>query len=59
MPRSVVLICRLLDDFDNKGRKVCCKVSLYKNCQRQWTSDEQRAHSAPNFIQNDSLSAEL
>ena len=19
-------------DFDNKGRKVCCKVSLYKNC---------------------------
>ena len=20
---------------DNKGRKVCCKVSLYKNCQRQ------------------------
>jgi len=24
-----------LDNFDNKGRKVCCKVSLYKNCQRQ------------------------
>ena len=24
-----------LDDFDNKGRNVCCKVSLYKNCQRQ------------------------
>jgi len=23
-----------LDDFDNKGRKVCCKVSLYKNCER-------------------------
>jgi len=29
------LNCRLLDNFDNKGRKVCCKVSLYKNCQRQ------------------------
>jgi len=26
---------RILDDFDNEGRKVCCKVSLYKNCQRQ------------------------
>jgi len=24
-----------LDNFDNKWRKVCCKVSLYKNCQRQ------------------------
>jgi len=24
-----------LDNFDNKGRKVCCKVSLYKNSQRQ------------------------
>ena len=24
-----------MDNFDNKGRKVCCKVSLYKNCQRQ------------------------
>jgi len=24
-----------LDNFDNKGRKVCCKVSLYKNCQRR------------------------
>jgi len=24
-----------LDNFDNTGRKVCCKVSLYKNCQRQ------------------------
>jgi len=24
-----------LDNFDNKGQKVCCKVSLYKNCQRQ------------------------
>ena len=22
-------------NFDNKGRKVCCKVSLYKNSQRQ------------------------
>jgi len=21
--------CRLLDNFDNTGRKVCCKVSLY------------------------------
>ena len=21
--------------FDNIGREVCCKVSLYKNCQRQ------------------------
>jgi len=21
--------------FDNKGREVCCKVSLYKSCQRQ------------------------
>ena len=28
-------MCRLLNGFDNKGRKVCCKVSLYKNCQRQ------------------------
>jgi len=27
-------MCRLLDNFDNTGRKVCCKVSLYKNCQR-------------------------
>ena len=27
--------CRILDDFDNEGRKVCCKVSLYKNCQPQ------------------------
>ena len=27
--------CRILDDFDDQGRKVCCKVSLYKNCQRQ------------------------
>ena len=25
----------LWDNFDNKGQKVCCKVSLYKNCQRQ------------------------
>jgi len=25
-----------LDNFDNKGQKVCCKVSLYKkNSQRQ------------------------
>jgi len=24
-----------LDNFDNKGRKVCCKVSSYKKCQRQ------------------------
>jgi len=24
-----------LDNFDNAGRKVCCKVSLYKNSQRQ------------------------
>jgi len=24
-------ICHLLDNFNNKGRKVCCKVSLYKN----------------------------
>jgi len=31
MPRGVVF----LDDFDNEGRTVCCKVSLYKNCQRQ------------------------
>ena len=29
------LNCRLLDNFDNKGREVCCKVSLYNNCQRQ------------------------
>jgi len=28
-------ICRLLDNFDNKRREVCCKVSLYKNCQQQ------------------------
>jgi len=27
-----------LDNFDNKGRKVCCKVSLYKNSQRQTCS---------------------
>jgi len=27
--------CRLLDNFDNPGRKVSCKVSLYKNCQRR------------------------
>jgi len=31
-------ICRLSDNFDNKGREVCCKVSLYKNCQRQGCS---------------------
>jgi len=24
-----------LNNFDNKGRKVCCKLSLYKKCQRQ------------------------
>jgi len=24
-----------LENFDDKGRKVSCKVSLYKNCQRQ------------------------
>jgi len=24
-----------LDNLDNKGRKVCCKVSLYKNSQQQ------------------------
>ena len=23
-----------MDSFDNTGRKVCCKVSLYKNCQQ-------------------------
>jgi len=27
-------ICRLSDNFDNKGWKVCCKVSLYENCQQ-------------------------
>ena len=27
--------CRLLDNFDNTERKLCCKVSLYKNCQQQ------------------------
>jgi len=27
-------ICRLSYNFDNKG-KVCCRVSLYKNCQQQ------------------------
>ena len=32
---QITKICRLLDNFDNKGRKVCCKVSLYKNCQWQ------------------------
>ena len=31
VPKFVVF----LDNFDNKGRNVCCKVSLYKNCQRQ------------------------
>jgi len=36
-------ICRLSDNFDNTGRKVCCKVSLYKNCQRQ-------SYSAVNFL---------
>jgi len=24
-----------MDNFDNRGRKVCCKVSLYNNSQRQ------------------------
>jgi len=24
-----------MDNIDNKGRKVCCKVSLYKSSQRQ------------------------
>ena len=28
-------MCRLLDNFDNKGREVCYKVSLYKYYQRQ------------------------
>jgi len=32
---SVLQVVVVMDDFDNKGRKVCCKVSLYKNCQRQ------------------------
>jgi len=32
---GIKCLCRLLDDLDNKGRKVCYKVSLYKNCQRQ------------------------
>jgi len=27
-----------LDNFENKGRKVCCKVASYKNCQRQGCS---------------------
>jgi len=31
MPKFVVFHTR----FDNKGREVCSKVSLYKNCQRQ------------------------
>ena len=29
------LNCRLWDNLDNKGREVWCKVSSYKNCQRQ------------------------
>jgi len=29
------LNCLLLDNFDNTWRKVCCKVSLYKNSQQQ------------------------
>jgi len=28
-------ICPLSYKFDNKGREVCCKVSLCKNCHRQ------------------------
>jgi len=24
-----------MNNFDNRGRKLCCKVSLYKNSQRQ------------------------
>ena len=24
-----------MNNFDNTGRKVCCKISLYKNCQGQ------------------------
>jgi len=31
MPKFVVFHT----SFDNKGREICCKVSLYKNCQRQ------------------------
>ena len=30
IPKSVVFHT----SFDNKGQEVCCKVSLYKNCQR-------------------------
>jgi len=32
---SNIYVRRLSNNFDNKGRQVCCKVSLYKNCQRQ------------------------
>ena len=31
LPKFVVF----LDNFDNTERKGCCRVSLYKNCQRQ------------------------
>jgi len=35
---SNTYICPLSYNFDNKGREVCCKVSLYKKCQRQTCS---------------------
>jgi len=46
-------ICRLLDDFDNKGRKVCCKVLLYKNCQRQSCSAINFLSSGINILAGD------
>ena len=46
-------MCRLLDDFDNKGRKVCCKVSLYKNCQRQSYSAFNSLSSGINILAGD------
>ena len=41
-------------DFDNKGRKVCCKVSLYyKNCQRQSCSAINCLSSGINILAGD------
>jgi len=39
-----------MDNFDNKGRKVCCKVLLYKKCQRQCCSSINCLSSGINML---------
>ena len=49
----------LLDNFDNKGRKVSCKVSLYKNSQRQSCSTINCLSSAVNILAGMTPSPEI